>query len=80
MRCLARKIFETKSSGAIKRAGRRTKTLLEKHDVILAIQQRAELLFQCRSCADSHTPREASTERLQNKANVFRGDKVYPEL
>lgn len=47
----------------------------EKHDVILRYSKGANYYFDVDPVRIPYS--DASTERLQNKANVFRGDKVY---
>jgi adenine-specific DNA-methyltransferase len=51
------------------------KDFAEKHDVILRYSKGAHYYFDVDPVRIPYS--EASTERLQNKANVFRGDKVY---
>jgi adenine-specific DNA-methyltransferase len=51
------------------------KDFAQKHDVILRYSKGADYYFDVDPVRIPYS--EASTERLQNKANVFRGDKVY---
>ena len=51
------------------------KGFAEKHDVILRYSKGPDYYFDVDPVRIPYS--EASTERLQNKANVFRGDKVY---
>jgi DNA modification methylase len=75
MRCSAARTCGTKIIWCYRGGGTPAKDFAQKHDVILRYSKGPDYYFDVDPVRIPYS--DASTERLQSKANVFRGDKVY---